>query len=169
MDSFDAGERVSHSAVETFDLGCDLGNRLQGGEVLALLGGLGAGKTQFVRGLAKGMGLDWSKVRSPSYVLIDEHPGEVMLYHVDLLRLRPEELSELGLEEICCSPGSVVAIEWSERLEEAGWDLQSFLVLELRFHPDDDDWRLIRVRKGGPGQVALNGEGGAGNRDSAAS
>jgi tRNA threonylcarbamoyladenosine biosynthesis protein TsaE len=133
---------VTSSAEETREVGRKLGERLHGGEVVLLFGPLGAGKTVFVRGVAEGMGLDAKEIRSPSYTLINEHAGPVSLFHADLYRLSPESLVELGLEELY-GEGRVVAVEWAERLEEAGWDLGDAVIVEIEYHPTEDDTRMI--------------------------
>jgi len=106
----------------TRDLGRRLGQLLRGGEVVALRGELGAGKTTLVQGLALGLGLEQESVTSPSFVLIANLiGGRLELKHVDLYRLNAEEAVELGLEELMTGPGSetgVTALEWAERAEE---------------------------------------------------
>lgn len=106
----------SHGVVETRRLGRRLGQALGPGSVVALTGELGSGKTQFVKGLARGLGAaNNAHVSSPSFVVINEYPGEVPLYHVDLFRLAEEsEIEDLGLEEYIYGDG-VTAIEWAER------------------------------------------------------
>ena len=133
---------MTRSAEETLEVGRKLGERLHGGEVVLLFGPLGAGKTVFVRGLAEGMGLSPEEIKSPSYTLINEHPGSLSLFHADLYRLSPESLVELGLEELY-GDGRVVAVEWAERLEEAGWDLGDAVIVEIDYHPTEDDTRMI--------------------------
>ncbi len=133
---------VTRNADETREVGRKLGERLHGGEVVLLFGPLGAGKTVFVRGLAEGMGLSADEIKSPSYTLINEHSGSLNLYHADLYRLSPESLVELGLEELY-GEGRVVAVEWAERLEEAGWDLGDAVIVEIDYHPTEDDTRMI--------------------------
>lgn len=115
--------------------------------MVLLFGPLGAGKTVFVRGLAQGMGLCGDDVHSPSYTLIDEHVGDLTLYHVDLYRLDAGSLPDLGLEEL---PGGkrVVAVEWAELLERLGWHLGEEIVVEIDYRPGEDDARVIRVDKG---------------------
>lgn len=87
--------------------------------VVALEGELGAGKTCLVQGLARGLGVPQERnVRSPSFTLINEHPGRVRLYHVDLYRIQDAaELGELGLEEYF-DAGGVAAVEWLDRFPE---------------------------------------------------
>lgn len=103
------------SAEETTALGEKLGRLLSPGDVIALFGDLGAGKTTFTRGIAVGLGLA-ADVHSPTFTLIHEHLGAIPLYHVDLYRLNSEEEVEtLGLEEYMYSDG-VTIIEWADRM-----------------------------------------------------
>ncbi len=106
------------SVTETRALGEALGRNAQPGDVLLLEGGLGAGKTELVRGLARGLGCV-GEVRSPTFNLVHIHEtGRLPLYHLDLYRIdAPEELLELGLDDVF-SAGSVAAVEWSERLAD---------------------------------------------------
>ncbi len=104
------------SAEETTALGERLGKMLSPGDVLALFGDLGAGKTTLTRGIALGLGLA-ADIHSPTFTLIHEHPGAVPLYHVDLYRLSSEEeIETLGLDEYIYSDG-VTIIEWADRME----------------------------------------------------
>jgi tRNA threonylcarbamoyladenosine biosynthesis protein TsaE len=106
----------SRGAAETRRLGKLMGQRLTPGSVVALSGELGSGKTQLIKGLAVGLGVDTNyHVSSPSFVLINEYPGRTPLYHVDLYRLSNEkDLEEIGLEEYLYGKG-VTAIEWAEK------------------------------------------------------
>jgi len=98
-----------------------LATGFRGGEVVLLSGELGAGKTVFVRGLARGLGADPGEVSSPTFVLLTSYPGRLTLHHADLYRLRGDgDDAELGLEELPGSDG-VLAIEWAERLGEPRW------------------------------------------------
>jgi len=94
-----------------------LGQLLQPGDVVALVGELGSGKTLFSQGLARGLGVPKNfYITSPTFAIINEYPGRVPFYHLDLYRVSNRaELSELGLEEVLYG-GGAVAIEWAERL-----------------------------------------------------
>jgi tRNA threonylcarbamoyladenosine biosynthesis protein TsaE len=110
---------ISYSESETTEAGKQLAASLQPGAVVLLYGELGAGKTAFVRGLAAGLGIDPGEVSSPTFTLIQEYGGgRVALYHVDLYRLKPVEVDDLGLDELT-SEGGVTAIEWPDRLPRA--------------------------------------------------
>jgi tRNA threonylcarbamoyladenosine biosynthesis protein TsaE len=137
-------EYVCQTADDTENVGRALGQGLRGGEVVLLFGPLGAGKTHFVRGMAVGLGLDPDAVSSPSYALINEYAGAVTLYHVDLYRLTITDLPDLGLEDLY-GRRHIVAIEWAERLEEAGWDLGSSILVEIDYHPEAQNTRVISV------------------------
>ena len=116
--------------AETEALAADLAANLRGGEVVLLSGELGAGKTAFVRGLARGLGVDPEEVASPTFVLLTSHAGRLKLHHADLYRLsgNGDDL-ELGLEELP-GPRGVLAIEWAERLSERPWPRRWRVVLE---------------------------------------
>jgi tRNA threonylcarbamoyladenosine biosynthesis protein TsaE len=112
---------VTGSTEETEDLAARLAAGFRGGEVVLLSGELGAGKTTFVRGLARGLGGDPEEVASPTFVLLTRYPGRLILHHADLYRLRGQgDDQELGLEELP-GPGGVLAVEWSERLSDVPW------------------------------------------------
>jgi tRNA threonylcarbamoyladenosine biosynthesis protein TsaE len=124
----------------TEQLGQKIAALLQAGDVLALYGELGAGKTCLVRGLAKGLGVDERLVASPSFSLINEYPGPLPVVHIDCYRLHlEEELDELGLEEYFDGPG-VTVIEWAERISDLPDDR-----LEITFRLQDDTCRQIRI------------------------
>ena len=107
----------TQSTSETIRIGKGIGSFLRSGDVVALAGDLGTGKTQFIKGLAAGMGVGKpTYISSPSFTLINEYPGKVAFYHIDLFRLRSEkEAEELGLEEYFQSEG-VTAIEWADKI-----------------------------------------------------
>jgi len=109
---------TTHSEQETEQLGYDLAGKLQPGTVLALYGDLGAGKTAFTRGLAKGLGIR-ARVTSPTYTIVNEYHGAVPLIHFDMYRLSSsDELFEIGWEDYL-QRGGIIAVEWSEHVEGA--------------------------------------------------
>jgi tRNA threonylcarbamoyladenosine biosynthesis protein TsaE len=114
-------EIETRSPEETQDVAEGLGRELRGGEVLGLSGDLGAGKTCFVRGLARGLAIDPDLVYSPSFTLVAEHRGRLVLNHLDLFRLGDPvtltEAEEIGLNDYL-DPRGVAAIEWAGRLPE---------------------------------------------------
>jgi tRNA threonylcarbamoyladenosine biosynthesis protein TsaE len=107
---------ISHSTAETESLGEEFGRRAERGWVLTLSGDLGAGKTQLVRGVARGLGSP-VRVHSPTFTLINEYGGgRLTLFHLDLYRLETaEHLLSAGVEDYL-SPAGVAVIEWAERL-----------------------------------------------------
>lgn len=112
-------ESVLSSRSQTERLGHVIGSSLTGGEVLALIGALGAGKTALVRGIAAGLDLPPGSVSSPTFVLAHEHEGRVPLVHIDLYRLRTAaEAESIGLDDYLAG-SAVVAIEWADRFP--GW------------------------------------------------
>lgn len=107
------------SSEETQLLAEQLGLLLQPGDVIALVGELGSGKTLFSQGLARGLEVpETFYITSPTFAIINEYPGRIAFYHLDLYRVdSAAEFFELGLEEILYGQGAV-AIEWAERLGE---------------------------------------------------
>ena len=109
---------ISHSANETEDIGYELGSRLKSGDVVAMFGEMGAGKTAFVRGLARGMDFN-GEVSSPTFALVHEYPARQMLYHFDMYRITTwDDLYSTGFFDYLES-GGVLVIEWSENIENA--------------------------------------------------
>ena len=144
-----AVEVISNSAQETRELGTRLGRVLKAGDVLALSGPLGSGKTVFVQGLAAGLGTDRGVlVTSPSFVILHEYPGPAPLYHFDFYRLRKErEVRELGYKEYFDGEG-VCAVEWADKFEglfgeDAIW---------VAFLTENENIRRIKFRPG-PGII----------------
>ncbi len=143
------------SPDETRALGEGLGRLLRRcdarGEVVALTGPLGAGKTCFVQGLARGLGAG-GYVRSPTFVLVHQYPGPLPLYHVDLYRIAPSDLDALGLEEIIEGDG-VTAIEWAGTAPLP----PDHLSVELSFGRDENA-RIVRIgAAGGRSRRLLDG------------
>ena len=105
------------STSETIRIGKRIGSLLLTGDIVAFVGELGTGKTQFIKGLAAGVGVENTKyISSPSFTLINEYRGKTPFYHIDLYRLKAEkEAEELGLEEYVGGDG-ITAIEWADRI-----------------------------------------------------
>ncbi len=118
---------ISHSPAETEALGEKFGRTAQSGLVVGLSGDLGAGKTQFVKGLARGLGIS-ARVHSPTFTLVNEYGGgRLKLFHLDLYRLEtPAQILSAGIEEFL-SPDGVAVIEWAERI----YDLR-FTIYDLK-------------------------------------
>ena len=110
----------THNPEETQALGEQLGKTLEPGDVIALIGDLGAGKTCLTQGIARGIGIAPDEVvSSPSYILINEYNGTIPIYHIDLYRLESAaEIAELGLMEYIEGNG-ICVIEWAERMADA--------------------------------------------------
>jgi tRNA threonylcarbamoyladenosine biosynthesis protein TsaE len=103
----------SQSEQDTVRAGRDLAADVRAGDVVLLSGALGAGKTAFVRGLAEGLGANPDDVSSPTFTIVQEYRGRVLLQHADLYRLSSREVDDLALEELL--EDAVLAVEWSER------------------------------------------------------
>ena len=109
---------LSRNEAETEELGARLARQLPDGAVVAMYGDLGAGKTAFVRGMARGMGLS-CRVSSPTFTIVNEYLGERDLIHFDMYRLSgADELFEIGWEDYL-RRGAVCAVEWSEKVPDA--------------------------------------------------
>jgi tRNA threonylcarbamoyladenosine biosynthesis protein TsaE len=115
---------ISHSPADTEALGEKFGRIATRGLVIALNGDLGAGKTQFVRGLARGLDCA-GRVHSPTFTLVNEYGGgRLKLFHLDLYRLEmPTQILSAGIEEYL-QPDGVAVIEWAERLEDGRWKME---------------------------------------------
>jgi tRNA threonylcarbamoyladenosine biosynthesis protein TsaE len=139
-------ETVTASVAETEELARRLAASLRGGEVVLLSGELGAGKTAFVRGLARGLGVDPEEVASPTFVLLTSYPGRLRLHHADLYRLagNGDDL-ELGLEELP-GPAGVLAIEWAERLSLRPWAR----AIDVTLQHAGEDLRRVRIQEAVP-------------------
>ena len=138
-------EFITHSAPETEALGARLAAALRPGDVVAYRGDLGAGKTAFTRGLARGLGIT-EAVTSPTYTIVNEYPdGRLPLFHFDMYRLRDaEELFDLGWEDYLTRRG-VCAVEWSEHVEEA---MEDPVTVTIERVPEGEELRRITITGG---------------------
>jgi len=109
---------ISNSPDETIELGRNFGSQLKGGEVVAICGPLGSGKTHLIKGIAAGVGAtDHKHVNSPTFVIVNEYTGRLDIYHIDAYRLDSvSEFEMLGFDDFCY-PQSVVLIEWADKVE----------------------------------------------------
>jgi tRNA threonylcarbamoyladenosine biosynthesis protein TsaE len=148
---------LSRSAAETQELARRLAARLGGGDVVALAGPLGAGKTCFVQGLCRGLEVA-GRVKSPSFALINEYRGRLPVYHFDLYRLAAAEAADIGGEEYLYGPG-VSVVEWADRAP--GLLPPEHLWVEMAMVPGRETERLIRLLPRGAHFVAaVDGLGG---------
>lgn len=137
MEMITANEKETEAAGESF------AKSLTPGTVVALYGDLGAGKTVFVRGMARGLGLS-CRVVSPTFTIVNEYIGDRELFHFDMYRLSSgEELFDIGWEDYL-SRGGICAVEWSENVEEA-FDGTEVIV---RIEKLDDARRRITIERG---------------------
>ncbi len=134
---------ISDSESETRQLGIELAKRLVGGTVVALCGDLGAGKTVFARGLARGLGIE-DPVTSPTFTVVQEYSGlDLDLYHIDLYRVEDaSDLVALGLEQMVGNLSAVTVVEWAERAE----DLLEAGGFEVKIECKDIESRKIEIR-----------------------
>ena len=131
---------ITENEHETEKLGAEFARTLPGGTVVAMYGDLGAGKTAFVRGMARGMGLE-CRVSSPTFTIVNEYLGERELIHFDMYRLSDaDELFDIGWEDYL-SRGAVCAVEWSEKVEDAFFGDE----VVVRIEKLDDTGRKISI------------------------
>ena len=122
-------EYITANERETEALGAAFGAKIADGSVVAMYGDLGAGKTAFVRGMARGMGIT-ERVSSPTFTIVNEYLGDRTLIHFDMYRLgSADELFDIGWEDYIAR-GAVCAVEWSENVEEAFYGDEIILTIE---------------------------------------
>ncbi|HXV19226.1 MAG TPA: tRNA (adenosine(37)-N6)-threonylcarbamoyltransferase complex ATPase subunit type 1 TsaE [Candidatus Omnitrophota bacterium] len=132
----------TRSADETKRIGSRIGKILKAGDVVTLEGGLGAGKTTMVKGLARGLGVKSDKkVLSPTFVLVHEYPGREKVFHIDWYRLKEVSGADAHLAEECFGSQGVTLVEWPER----GRDLLPKEALKIRVAHQGGDKRLIQI------------------------
>jgi tRNA threonylcarbamoyladenosine biosynthesis protein TsaE len=135
---------TSKSPNETIELGRNLGLQLKGGEVVAICGQLGSGKTHLIKGIAAGAGAKDSKhVNSPTFVIVNEYTGRLDIYHIDAYRLDSvSEFDMLGFDDFCY-PQSVVLIEWADKVESV---LQTMDYIRIELEHAGETKRTIHVK-----------------------
>ena len=137
---------ITNSELETEELGAKLGAAIPDGSVVAFYGELGSGKTAFIRGMARGMGIP-AMVSSPTFTIVNEYVGGRSLFHFDMYRLGSgDELFDIGWEDYLSRNG-VCAVEWSENVEDAF---------------EGDEW-IVSFRKLSPESREITIEGGNGS------
>jgi tRNA threonylcarbamoyladenosine biosynthesis protein TsaE len=134
---------TSHSPQETIRIGRTLGRQLRGGEVFAVCGPLGSGKTHLIKGIATGAGAsDRKTVTSPTFVIINQYAGRFDIYHIDAYRLGSvAEFEMLGFDDLCY-PESIVLIEWADKVEAA---LRNIALIHIELQHLDEHSRVIRL------------------------
>lgn len=133
----------THSPEETQTIGRQIGETLKAGDVVALVGDLGAGKTCLTQGIARGIGIASQEVvNSPSYTLINEYAGKIPVYHIDLYRLQHHaDIIDLGLEEYLEGKG-ICVIEWADRMS----DLLPANPIQITIKWVDESTRTIEIQ-----------------------
>jgi len=134
---------TTDSLRETQDFARDFAKNLKGGDVLCLYGNLGSGKTSFVQGLAKGLGIT-RRIISPTFIIARRYEmGDLNLYHIDLYRTQTlQDLRSIGMDEILEDDKNIVAIEWAEKL----LDLIPKKRVDLKFEYIDENKRKITIK-----------------------
>ncbi|MEI6602765.1 MAG: tRNA (adenosine(37)-N6)-threonylcarbamoyltransferase complex ATPase subunit type 1 TsaE [Clostridia bacterium] len=131
---------ISHSVEETMQMGEDLALQLKAGDVVALNGDLGAGKTAFAAGIAKGLGVT-DYVTSPTFAIMNILEGRLPFHHFDVYRITdPDEMEEIGLNEFLYGEG-VCVIEWADRIE----DLLPARYIDVRMSRIDETERRLTI------------------------
>ena len=134
----------SNSPDQTIEFGRKLGTQLQGGEIVGICGQLGSGKTHLIKGIAAGAGAkDCRDVNSPTFVIVNEYTGRLDIYHIDAYRLNSvAEFEMLGFDDFCY-PGSVVLIEWVDKIETA---LQAIDYIRIELEHAGEFKRKINIK-----------------------
>lgn len=142
---------ITKCAKETFALGKRIGQLLHEGDIIALDGDLGSGKTQMIKGIARGLDIT-DDITSPTYTIVNRYNGRLPLYHFDVYRLEnPEQLYDIGYEEYFFDKG-VAVIEWAERIRE----LLPARYMHIRIlYGTDENQRIIDAEAIGPRYVEI--------------
>jgi len=135
---------TSNSPEQTVELGRRIGSQLRGGEVFAIYGPLGSGKTRLIKGVATGAGAeDLRNVTSPTFVIVNQYEGRFDIYHIDAYRLDSlAEFEMLGFDDFCY-PQSVVLIEWADKIEPA---IRNIDCIHIELAHAGEHTRTIRIQ-----------------------
>jgi len=135
-------EIITKKPLQTYNLGIDFSKKLKAGDVVAFYGGLGVGKTCFIKGICRGLGIK-DDVISPSFTIVNEYTGDLKIYHIDFYRIeKVNELREIGIEEYLYN-GGICLIEWADKVE--------FLLppnkidIKIDFIKIKKCWRRVRI------------------------
>jgi len=138
-------EIPTHNPEQTQQFGTEIGKLAQAGDLILLVGNLGAGKTCLTQGIAWGVGFD-GYASSPSFVLVKEYPGRLILYHIDLYRLDDiEEISELGIDDYLYGEG-ICVVEWADKAPD--YFPSEHLIISIEHISESE--RHLRLQGNGP-------------------
>jgi tRNA threonylcarbamoyladenosine biosynthesis protein TsaE len=136
---------ISESLEDTQRIAAEIAESLKPGDVLCMYGDLGAGKTAFVQGLAKGLGIN-SHITSPTFTIVNEYHGRLTLYHFDVYRIAdPDEMYEIGYEEYVYGDG-VSVIEWPQLIDEILPE-ERYNVTITKDYTKHDNYRILEIEK----------------------
>ena len=135
---------ISASPEETFELGGKIGGELKGGELILLIGELGAGKTLLTKGVLSGLDFDPDEVTSPSFALVNLYHASFEVYHLDLWRLNEstDAAFAVGLDDILEDERAIVIVEWAEKLRRTDFRSKT---IEIRIIGDGDQPRQVEI------------------------
>jgi tRNA threonylcarbamoyladenosine biosynthesis protein TsaE len=135
---------ISDSPEQTIEIGRRIGEKLKGGEVICLIGALGAGKTHLVKGIAVGVGAeDVKRVSSPTFVIVNEYFGRLDVYHIDAYRLeKSSDFEMLGFDDFL-HPGAVVVIEWADKVRDV---LKNIQCIEIEMAYSGRTERIMSIK-----------------------
>jgi len=138
------GDYITDSPEETFDLGEKIGASLRGGEMIALSGNLGAGKTLLTKGILYALDFDVDEVTSPSFTLVNLYKAKFDVYHIDLWRIdeNADAAFAVGLDEITEDETAVVIIEWAEKLKNFAFPAKTY---NVKIEGDGDAARKLGI------------------------
>jgi len=141
----DGLEYISESVEATRALAREIAGELKAGDVLCLYGDLGAGKTAFVQGLARGLGIN-DHITSPTFTIVNEYYGNLTLYHFDVYRIAdPDEMYEIGYDEYIYGDG-ISVIEWPQLIEDI-LPQSRYDITITKDREKHDDYRVIRIEE----------------------